>query len=61
MAESELGVLTSQCSDRRIPDRPTLECEVAAWVARRNIHNVRVDWHFTTADTRVKFNLYPTL
>ena len=31
MAESELAVLTSQCLSRRIPDKPTLEKEVAAW------------------------------
>lgn len=62
MAESELGVLTSQCLDRRIPDRPALEREVAAWIKRRNTHNVRADWHFTTADARVKLkNLYPTI
>jgi len=62
MAEPELGVLASQCLNRRIPDRPTLECEVAAWGAHRNIHNVKADWHFTTADARVKLkSLYPAL
>ena len=62
MAESELGVLTSQCLDRRIPDRPTLEREVAAWTERRNIHNVKANWHFTTANARVKLkSLYPAL
>lgn len=62
MAESELGVLTSQCLDRRIPDRPTLEREVAAWGQRRNTHNAKADWHFTTADARVKLkSLYPAL
>ncbi len=30
MAESELGVLASQCLDRRIPDKETLTREVAA-------------------------------
>ena len=33
MAKSELAVLTSQCLSRRIPDKPTLEKEVAAWQA----------------------------
>jgi hypothetical protein len=62
MAESELGVLTSQCLDRRIPDRPALEREVAAWGKRRNTHNDKADWHFTTADARVKLkSLYPAL
>jgi hypothetical protein len=62
MAESELGVLTSQCLDRRIPDPPALEREVAAWGKRRNTHNIKADWHFTTADARVKLkSLYPAL
>lgn len=33
LAESELGVLASQCLDRRIPDHQTLIAEVAAWSA----------------------------
>jgi hypothetical protein len=62
MAESELGVLASQCLDRRIADKPTLEREAAAWVSRRNTHNIKADWHFTTADARVKLKrLYPAL
>ena len=31
MAESELSVLSGQCLDRRISDKPTLTEEVAAW------------------------------
>ena len=31
MAESELSVVSSQCLDRRIPDKQTLINEVAAW------------------------------
>jgi DDE superfamily endonuclease len=62
MAESELAVLSSQCLDRRIPDRPTLECEVDVWQDRRNNHNNKADWRFTTADARIKLkNLYPVL
>ena len=62
MAESELAVLARQCLDRRIPDRTTLEREVAAWVKHRNTHNAKADWHFTTADARVKLKrLYPAL
>lgn len=62
LAESELGVLAKQCLDRRIADRATLEREVAAWVARRNASHAKVNWHFTTADARVKLkSLYPSL
>jgi hypothetical protein len=60
MAESELGVLSSQCLSRRIPDKPTLEAEVAAWQDYRNKHHTKADWHFTTANARVKLKrLYP--
>jgi hypothetical protein len=31
LAESELGHLTKQCRDRRIPDKQTLIKEIAAW------------------------------
>jgi DDE superfamily endonuclease len=62
MAESELGVLSSQCLDRRIPDKQTLIEEVAAWENRRNHHNSKADWQFTTADARVKLKrLYPAI
>ena len=60
MAESELGVLSSQCLDRRIPDKQTLIEEVAAWQDHRNKHHAKADWQFTTADARVKLKtLYP--
>ena len=62
MAESELGVLASQCLDRRIPDKQALTKEVAAWTANRNKHHAKADWQFTTADARVKLKrLYPLL
>ena len=62
MAESELGVLAKQCLDRRIADRETLQREAAAWTLRRNTHNAKANWHFTTADARVKLkSLYPTI
>jgi hypothetical protein len=62
MAESELGVLASQCLDRRIPDKQTLIAEVVAWEHRRNRHNTKADWQFTTTDARVKLKrLYPAI
>jgi hypothetical protein len=60
MAESELAVLTSQCLSRRIPDKQTLEKEVAAWESHRNKHHAKADWQFTTENARVKLKrLYP--
>jgi hypothetical protein len=62
MAECELSVLARQCLSRRIPDIETLRREVRAWEARRNTAKVTIDWHFTTADARVKLKrLYPVL
>jgi len=62
LAESELGVLSSQCLDRRIADKQTLIKEVAAWEHDRNVHHAKADWHFTTDDARVKLkHLYPAL
>ena len=54
MAESELAVLSAQCLNRRIPDRPALEREVTAWLQRRNANHAKADWRFTTADARIK-------
>ena len=62
IAEIELSVLARQCLDRRIPDRATLEREVAAWEAHRNSLVKGVDWRFTTADARIKLKrLYPSI
>ncbi len=44
IAECELSVLAKQCLDRRIPDKETLICEVAAWEKRRNQAAVKVVW-----------------
>ena len=53
MTEAELGVLSSQCLSRRIPDKQTLQREVAAWPDHRNKHHAKADWQFTTDDARV--------
>ena len=62
MAESELGVLSTQCLDRRIADKRTLIEEVAAWESSRNHKHAKSDWQFTAADARVKpKRLYPVI
>ena len=62
LAESELGVLSSQCLDRRIPDKPTLIDEIAAWEHDRNVRHTKANWHFTTANARIKLrHLYPSI
>jgi len=60
LAESELGVLASQCLDRRIPDKNTITDKVAAWVQERNKNHAKAEWRFSTDDARIKLrSLYP--
>nr|WP_130471739.1 IS630 family transposase [Candidatus Magnetaquicoccus inordinatus] len=54
MAEIELSVLSSQCLDRRIPDKETLDREVSSWEKERNQKNSKVDWQFTAQNARIK-------
>jgi hypothetical protein len=62
MAEIELSVFTKQCLTRRIADIETLRREAKAWAERRNAEQTGVDWHFTTADARIKLKrLYPQI
>jgi len=62
LAESELGVLSSQCLDRRIPDKQTLIDEIAAWEHAGNANHTKANWHFTTPDARIKLkHLYPSI
>lgn len=62
MAETELGILSRQCLDRRLPDRDTLTREVAAWEDIRNMAESKVTWRFTTEDARIKLKtLYPSI
>ena len=43
-------------------DTTTLTTEVDTWCKRRNTHNAKADWHFTSDDARVRLkNLYPAI
>ena len=60
MVEIEIGVLSGQCLDRRIPDRATLEVHVEAWADARNHAGKRIDWMFRVDDARRKLgHAYP--
>lgn len=60
LAELEWSVLARQCLARRIPDQATLETEVAAWVAARNVEQMRIEWRFTKEQARTRLPwLYP--
>ncbi len=60
IAEIELGALTRQCLDRRIPDIETLRNGIEIWERRRNGEQKGVDWQFTAENARTKLKrLYP--
>jgi transposase len=60
MVEIEIGVLHTQCLDRRIPDRQRLETEIAAWEQQRNDAGAHIQWMFTTDKARSKMaHAYP--
>jgi len=59
--KSEHGVPSSQCLDRRVPDKQTLVEEVAAWEQDDNANHAKANWPFTTRDARTKLkHLYPS-
>jgi len=61
MAEIELAVLNGQCLDRRLPDIPTVQREIAAWERRRNDAKATIDWRFTASDARETMErVYPS-
>ena len=62
MAEIEFSVLSRQCLAERMDNKARLQEQVSAWSQARNVHGIRTDWRFTTADARIKLKkLYPTI
>ena len=61
MAEIEIGVLTRQCLDRRMPDLPTVTREVSAWQQRRNRAHRTIEWSFTRQDADRKLSRHYVL
>lgn len=47
VAEIEIGVMDTECTERRIKDKEMLTKEVAAWTARRNRQRKKINWCFT--------------
>jgi transposase len=61
MVEIEIGVLRTQCLDRRIGEHDRLVAEIAAWERQRNDAGARINWMFTTERARTKLSrAYPT-
>jgi transposase len=60
MVEIEIRVLRGQCLDRRIDGKAKLIAEVVAWEQRRNASGARINWMFSTDQTRSKMvRAYP--
>jgi hypothetical protein len=60
MVEIEIGVLRTQCLDRRIATKERLVSEIAAWERLRNASGARIKWMFTTEKARAKMGrAYP--
>jgi transposase len=62
MVEIEIGVLRSQCLDRRIGQRERLVAEIDAWQRQRNASGARIKWQFSTERARDKLaRAYPNI
>jgi transposase len=60
MVEIEIGILSAQCLDRRIPDLLLLTTEVEAWTRARNAARARIRWMFGIEQARLKLgHTYP--
>lgn len=47
VAEIEIGVMDTECTDRRIKNEEILIREVKAWTIRRNRQRKKINWTFT--------------
>ena len=62
MAEIELHVLNKQCLSRHLSTIEKVEEEVAAWQSHRNNKGGKINWQFTTKESRIKLRrLYPSI
>ena len=62
MVEIEIGVLRSQCLDRRIATREHMISEIAAWEHQRNDSGARINWMFSAEQARTKMaRAYPKI
>ena len=61
MAETEIGIMNSQCLDRRLDSAEKVAAEVVPWESKRNAQQARIHWTFTLAVARQKLRkLYPS-
>lgn len=58
VAEIEIAAMDTECTDRRIKDKQTLEREVAAWTYKRNQLKRKIEWRFTKEKADAKLSKY---
>lgn len=58
VAEIEIGVMDTECTRRRIPDKEILRREVMAWERKRNEQKMKIDWRFTKQKADEKLSKY---
>lgn len=58
VAEIEIGVMDTECTRRRIPDKDLLRQEVMAWERKRNNQKKKIDWKFTRQKADEKLSKY---
>ncbi len=62
MAEIELSILSRQCMRDYFESIEDLRRAIAYWQDSRNESEAGINWHFTTADARIKLRkLYPVI
>jgi len=62
MVEIEIGVLRTQCLDRRIDNRQHMEAEITAWQRQRNANGAHINWMFSIENARAKLaRVYPAI
>ena len=58
VAEIEIGVMDTECTRRRIPEKETLRKEVSAWTNRHNRKRKKIEWRFTRQRADEKLSRY---
>lgn len=58
MAEIEIGIMSRQCLNRRIPTQAKLRRELAAWERERNRQRAKIAWKFTKQDADRKLGTH---
>jgi len=58
VAEIEIGVMDTECTDRRIKNIVLLREEVRAWTKRRNREKKKINWKFTKEKADKKLSKY---